>query len=93
MPLLLDLCTKKEVIVIGDRGTFTLAFDMQQTFAQLEGEWVLSVSAGVKLGAIQERAHIMHKYCVTNHGQLCAGTFPFHQLEHVQQQAGLAKGT
>lgn len=64
---------------------------MKQTFAQLEGEGVLSVPAGVKLGAIQKRAHIMHEYCVTNHGQLCACGFPFHQLEHVQQEGSLSK--
>lgn len=59
---------------------------MKQTFAQLEGECVLSVPAGVKLRAVQKRAHIMHEHFVTNHGQLCACAFPFHQLEHVQQE-------
>lgn len=64
---------------------------MKQTFAQLEEEWVLSVPAGVKLSAIQKPAHIMHGYFVTNHGQLCACAFPFHQLEHVQQEGSLSK--
>lgn len=66
---------------------------MKQTFAQLEGERVLSVPAGVELGAVQEGAHIMHEHCVPNHGQLCARAFPFHQLEHVQQEGRLFKWT
>lgn len=64
---------------------------MKQTFAQLEEEWVLSVPAGVKLSAIQKPSHIMHEYCVPNHGQLCACAFSFHQLEHAQQEGILSK--
>ena len=58
---------------------------MKQTFAQLKGKLVFSVSAWVEWGTIQKRAHIMNKHFVTGHRQLCACAFSFDQLENRQQ--------
>lgn len=56
------------------------------TFAQLKGELVLSVSAGVEHGAISQRAHIVHEHLVPDGRQLFAGALSFHQLQQRGQR-------
>lgn len=51
------------------------------TFPQVEGEPVLAVQAGVKLGAIEQPACVVDKDSVPNHGCLCAGALSLDDLE------------
>ena len=61
------------------------------TFAQLKRELLPPVSARIERGSVKKRAHIVYKHFVTGHRQLCACSFPFHQLEKDRKEEGSTK--